>query len=236
MSAINPQFIRTIQLKDKTGRVVGTKDVVIYPGLLSKAHDEGLKSIRTSLLQIPSKENGWIAIAKAIVETSKGTFEGIGDASPENVTSFVVPHLIRMAETRAKARALRDAVNVGVISFEELDGDELHARDAVHGSGAHRSAAAATNGNSHRRRGGSVPNGSPPAFTPMSESQRRFLFRLLASQGLLQEQAHEHLLERFHVEELAKVSREQASSFIDELQTRPRGNGADAGRGPALQR
>jgi len=235
MSAIESQFIRTIQLRDKNGRVVGTKDVVVYPGLLSKAHDEGLKSIQTSLLQIPAKDNGGIAIAKAIVETAKGIFEGIGDASPENVTSFVVPHLIRMAETRAKARALRDAVNVGVISFEELDGDELHAREADHGSGANRSAAAATNGGSHRRRNG-APNGSPPAFTPMSESQRRFLFRLLASQGLLQEQAHQHLLEHFHVVALTKVSREQASSFIDELQTRPRGNGADAGRGPALQR
>lgn len=230
------QFIRTIQIKDRAGRVVGTKEVVVYPGLLSKAHDEGLKSIRTSLLQIPNKENGWIAIAKAVVETAKGTFEGIGDASPESVTSFVIPHLIRMAETRAKARALRDAVNVGVISFEELDSDELPAREPVHGSGANRPAPAATNGNSHRRQGGSASNGSPLAFAPMSESQRRFLFRLLASQGLLPEQAHHHLLERFEVDSLGKVSREQASSFIDELQTRPRGNGADAGRGPALQR
>ena len=235
MSAINPQFIRTIQLKDKAGRVVGTKDVVVYAGLLSKAHDDGLKSIRTSLEQTPVKDNGWIAIVKAIVETSKGIFEGIGDASPENVTSFVVPHLIRMAETRAKARALRDAVNVGVISFEELDGDELHAREAVHGSGANRSAAA-TNGGPRHRRGGNGTNGSSAVFTPMSESQRRFIFRLLASQGLLQEQAHQHLLDHLHVEALAKVSREQASGFIDELQTRPRGNGADAGRGPALQR
>ncbi len=234
MKADQPQFIRTIELKDKTGRVVGTKDVVVYAGLLSKAHDDGLKSIRTSLEQAPAKDNGWIAIVKAIVETAKGVFEVIGDASPENVTSFVIPHLIRMAETRAKARALRDAVNVGVISFEELDGDELHARDADHGSGAPRSAAG-TNGGSHRRRNG-APHGSSPAFTPMSESQRRFIFRLLASQGLLQEQAHQHLLEHFHVEELGKVSREQASGFIDELQTRPRGNGADAGRGPALQR
>src|SRR5678815_3338070 len=159
MKADQPHFIRTIQLKDRDGRVVGTKDVVVYPGLLSKAHDEGLKSIQTSLLQIPAKENGGIAIAKAIVETAKGVFEGIGDASPENVTSFVVPHLIRMAETRAKARALRDAVNVGVISFEELDGDEVHAREPVHGSGANRSAVAATNGGSNRRRN-SAPNGS----------------------------------------------------------------------------
>jgi hypothetical protein len=56
----------------------------------------------------------------AEVETSKGTFTGIGDASPSNVTRMIAPHLIRMAETRSKARALRDAVNVGVTALEEL--------------------------------------------------------------------------------------------------------------------
>ena len=117
-------LLKTIEIKDRTGRVVGTKEVVTYPGLLSKAHEEGLQHVRTKLLQIPEDGNGRTAIAKAEVVTSKGTFEALGDASPESVTSFLLPHLIRMAETRAKARALRDAVNIGVVSFEELDGGE----------------------------------------------------------------------------------------------------------------
>jgi len=45
------QLIRTIEIKDARGRVVGTKDVVTYQGLLSKAHDEGLKAIRTRLVR-----------------------------------------------------------------------------------------------------------------------------------------------------------------------------------------
>src|SRR5215510_10437174 len=132
MKADPSQFIRTIELKDRSGRVIGQKDVVTYQGLLSKAHDEGLKAIRTQLLQVPTEENG----RTAIVETERGCFEGLGDASPDNVTPFLTPHLIRMAETRAKARALRDAVNVGVVSFEELDGEETMLGESDLGSGA----------------------------------------------------------------------------------------------------
>ena len=116
------QLIRTVDVHDRAGNVVGSKDVVLYAGLLSQAHEEGLAKVRTSILQIPTEENGRLAIIKAEVETSKGLFEAIGDACPENVDDFLAPHLIRVAETRAKARALRDAVNVGVVSFEELDG------------------------------------------------------------------------------------------------------------------
>ncbi len=130
------QLIRTIEIKDRTGRIVDTKDVVTYQGLLSTAHEEGLVRVRTKLLQVPDDGNGRTAIAKVIIEAGKGRFEAIGDASPENVNSFIVPHVIRMAETRAKARALRDAVNIGIVSFEELDGDHSQAGISDLGSGA----------------------------------------------------------------------------------------------------
>ena len=74
-------------------------------------------------MQVPKAENGEVAIARAVVRTEEGKFSGIGDASPGNVGRAIVPHIIRMAETRAKARALRDAINVGVTALEELDGE-----------------------------------------------------------------------------------------------------------------
>jgi hypothetical protein len=96
------------------------KDYVLYAGLLDLAHQQGLKAIKTQLVQVPSSDNGQVAICLAEVTTEKGTFTGIGDADPGNVSRMMATALIRMAETRAKARALRDAVNVGMAALEEL--------------------------------------------------------------------------------------------------------------------
>ena len=101
----------------------GGRRFVLYAGLLEEAHARGLRSIETELLQVPNLENGEVAIAKAVVRTEEGKFSGIGDASPQNVGRTIAPHIIRMAETRAKARALRDAINVGVTALEELGGE-----------------------------------------------------------------------------------------------------------------
>lgn len=218
-----PELIRTIEIKDKTGRVIGTKDVVTYPGLLSKAHAEGLQRIATRLIQVPSDENGRTAIARALVETKKGRFEGIGDADPSNVHFFIAPHLIRMAETRAKARALRDAVNIGVISFEELDGDGLALNGADHGSGV--SSPATQQMPTETRPPSSSPNGNGDA--PMTDAQRRYLFRILAGQGIQGDAAHDHLKELFGVPALQQVSKADATRAIDELLAR----GSEAGHG-----
>ena len=103
----------------------GGRRFVLYAGLLEEAHARGLRSIETELLQVPGVENGEVAIARAVVRTEEGKFSGIGDASPGNVSRAIVPHIIRMAETRAKARALRDAINVGVAALEELGDEEV---------------------------------------------------------------------------------------------------------------
>lgn len=100
---------------------------MLFAGLLDEAHAQGLVCIDTELIQVPNDGNGNVAICKATVAIAdvddmsvlKRTFSGIGDASPENVGRNIVPHIIRMAETRAKARALRDAINVSAALLED---------------------------------------------------------------------------------------------------------------------
>lgn len=111
---INEKFIINVQ---------GT-DFVKYEGLLDLAHQKGLKSIYTEILQLPDETNGNTCIVKAICKTENGEFHGIGDAAPNSVNRMITPHLIRMAETRSKARALRDLTNVGMTALEELGENE----------------------------------------------------------------------------------------------------------------
>ena len=218
------------------------KDGVTYADLLARAHIDGLKSISTELLLQPSEANGRLCIIKAAVDTEKGHFEGIGDADPESVEAQFVPHLIRVAETRAKARALRDAVNVGVVSLEELDGVSRD-RTSSPGPGAStpRSPRHARSDAPPARPRSSAPARSPRATNgdgspePMSEGQRRYLFRLMSGQGYYKDAAEERIKEIFEVSALSQITKVAATRMIDELlQSAAPGNGG-GGNGAAAR-
>ncbi len=115
MAKIDERFIVELQ----------GKQFVTYEGLLDLAHQMKLNSIKTEIVQFPTQQNNNQCIMKAIAITEDGKhFEGYGDADSGNVNRMIAKHLIRMAETRAKARALRDLTNVGMTAVEELGDDE----------------------------------------------------------------------------------------------------------------
>lgn len=113
----------TKEFKDKFVVKLKGKEFILYGGLLELSKQNGLKSISTEVLQIPSKENDMYAVVKAKVETDDGIYEEIGDATPSNVNKHIAPHILRMAATRAKARAMRDAVGIDMVALEELADD-----------------------------------------------------------------------------------------------------------------
>ena len=57
-------LIRTIELRGIAADASSAaKEVVTYQGLLYKVHDQGLKRVRMSLIQCPTEDNKWTAIA-----------------------------------------------------------------------------------------------------------------------------------------------------------------------------
>lgn len=98
----------------------------LYAGVLLAAHAAGLRNLEVKPLQIPTAENGWMAVCEAIAVFEDGrTFSDIGDASPQNCSPQIATAALRMASTRAKGRVLRDAIGLGETLREELPDDQV---------------------------------------------------------------------------------------------------------------
>ena len=109
------------RLDDRFLTNIKGKDFVLYAGVLDLATQKGLLKLEVELIQFPSKDNGNEAICRAVaVGKNAEVFSDIGDANPTNCHAMIAKHLIRMASTRAKGRALRDMCNIGIACLEEL--------------------------------------------------------------------------------------------------------------------
>jgi hypothetical protein len=95
---------------------------VTHAGLLRLARRKKCLGIRTTLQKTLSdpRSNRWVF--KAVVHTTLGSkgFVGHADADPSNVSPLVRGAELRVAETRAVNRALREAYGIGLCSIEEL--------------------------------------------------------------------------------------------------------------------
>jgi hypothetical protein len=216
---LNPEFVIQIASRNERGETTGEKEFVTYAGLLALAHDLGLEEIHTTILQMPTEANEHTAVVRAIAKGKPGLYSGLGDASPANTNRKVARHLIRVAETRAKARALRDLTNVSLVAFEELGGDddtEDTRREPPHA----RHTAPTPITDAERRRP-----------VPASDAQRRALFRLAYDAGYQAREAGAFLAQRLGMD-VDKASREAASALIDKLvaegQRRTQNGGRDA--------
>jgi len=119
----NAQFLdkRSPKLDDRFIIEIDGNQFVKYAGLLDLGHQRGISQIEVDPLQLPTKENGNFAICQATVVSKTGeSFTDIGDANPTNCNVKVGKHLLRLASTRAIARALRTFTNIGYTCLEEL--------------------------------------------------------------------------------------------------------------------
>ena len=96
---------------------------ILYTGLIILAHEKGLQRIETEMVQC-DWDAGRFVFKATVVGKDGETFVEYGDATTKNVGKNIVPHAMRMASTRAKARALRDFTGLGLCTKEELEADE----------------------------------------------------------------------------------------------------------------
>jgi len=201
------------------------KKVPSYAGVLDLAHQHGLVSIRTSLIQAPTEENGREAIVHATItlldaagDMPQRIFEALGDANPNNVNRPIAAHIIRMAETRAKGRAMRDATNIGLAIAEELGED--HAEPPMARPSQTRPASAAKPIQSER-----AADDGPEAET-LTEKQRRTIWAIAKTLGAPQAaDAFKSWLTEvvgFHIDSLSTMKATTADLVIEALRARER--------------
>jgi hypothetical protein len=107
------------------------KNAIKAEGLTAVAHMKGMWKCETKIIQYPNDQNNWTCICQATIggydwdpseqKIVKVEYTDIGDANVNNVTGMVKASYIRMAATRAVARAMRKYTNIDMVSTDELD-------------------------------------------------------------------------------------------------------------------
>ncbi len=112
---------KIVDSKEKDTDIVSIKgkDFITYAGLLKRAHEAGLLSMEITWREVNFELQSAACIVRASFPAGK-VFDGFGSATPENSGSMVKDHYVELCQTRAKARALRDALNIGTVAEEEL--------------------------------------------------------------------------------------------------------------------
>jgi hypothetical protein len=100
-------------------------EAIRFEGLRTLAEDAGLRSLVTIVITATPD----FAVCQSTATFADGrVFTDIGDATPDNVAAKGLrPHFVRIAATRAAARALRRALNISQVAVDELGQEALEA-------------------------------------------------------------------------------------------------------------
>jgi hypothetical protein len=226
-NAQKKEFLKKRQpkLEERFLKNIEGKDFVLYAGLLDLAHQKGLVKMEVDILQYPTAENGHMAIVRALAESKMAEkFVDVGDANPGNCNSKVAKHLLRMASTRAKARALRDFTNIGMTCLEELGDLNEIIEEEHHGKPPQKAAARknqaaktkeATKPPAPAAQGSAAPQQQDVG--KMSEAQKRAIYNLSRRRGLSLEELDKLALEAYGAN-LSDLTTADASQLIRHLQ------------------
>jgi hypothetical protein len=127
--ALLRQLTRRLHLSVQNGDLImlDGRWYVTHSGLLRIAQRSQCKGITTELTNFVSnpEEGRWVFKA-TVLKSGNETFVSYGDADPSNVSPFLHGAEMRVAETRAVNRALRNAYGIGICSLEEIGSSVGH--------------------------------------------------------------------------------------------------------------
>lgn len=211
------------------------KEFVKFQGLLDLGHQKGISQIEVEPLQLPTSDNGHFAVCKATIIGRGGeSFTDIGDANPQNCSSKVAKHLLRLASTRSIARALRAYTNSGMTCLEELAdlNDVVGKTEPKLQPKATRKVTRKAKAPAAEPKPEPKEPAEPKAETPepepvnekassdkpkMSEAQKRAIYNLSRRRGISVEDLEARAMKTYGLE-LENLSTADASSFIRNLQ------------------
>jgi len=197
----------------RTGEVFRTP----YPkvaGRLRLAHEEnGSLSISTEIIRY--EEN--VAVVKAQATTSKGTFNGLGMASPER-DQRIAPAILELAETRAIARSLRFAgYGVEYCSAEEVS--HLENGGPIEQIGESESPVQDHDDKSSEKPVKEGENdGQNPQDARLTSKQLNYLKRLARDRRMTDKELRTKTMEAYK-KQPEYLSKKEASELIDQLLT-----------------
>ena len=107
------------ETKDSSIINIKGKDFMTYEGLLAKAYEkkENFGMIITDSWVSQDMKMAW---CKVRLTAKEQVFDGFGSSTPDNTGQMTQSHPVEMSHTRAKGRALRDYLNIGIVMAEEL--------------------------------------------------------------------------------------------------------------------
>lgn len=117
---LSPEFRKEFLIK--IGGAKG-KEAILYNGLLALAHaDPRFGHIESHIVVYPTAENKFTCYARAEIYDKTGKRIGMeeADANAANCGKMTAASFPRMALTRAKGRAFRDFLNVGMVTSDEI--------------------------------------------------------------------------------------------------------------------
>jgi hypothetical protein len=187
-----------------------TKVFPVVGGRLRLAHENNEKlSIQTEMVKLEAD----LVIAKAAVETEKGSYCGTGTASAQR-DARLADSLVELAETRAIARALR----FGGFGMEYCGAEEVNhvVDEADREQSRHKEARPVFN----RDNGRSKTESSPPngGIGRATQAQCRALYALTKKAEYGKEDI-DRLLAPLNAATFQELTREAASRLITNLQT-----------------